>query len=62
MNYMRHHLMEYGTHLEEVAGQVGGSEASRVIRRRVSAQRAAFYAEYAEECTRQMDGRHGEAA
>lgn len=62
VNDIHYHLRECSTHLEEGAERVGGSEASRVIRRRVSAQRTAFYAEYAEECTRQMDGRHGEAA
>lgn len=62
VNYIRHNLTEYDTHLEEVAGQVGVSEAGRVIRRRVYAQIAACYSEYAEECMRQMDARHGEAS
>jgi hypothetical protein len=53
---------EYDTHLEEVAGQVGGSEAGRGIRRRVYAQIAARYPEYAQECKRQMSARHGEAS
>jgi hypothetical protein len=62
VNDIRHHLTEYDTHLEEVAGQVGVSEAGRGIRHRVYAQIAARYPEYAEECKRQMSARHGEAS
>ena len=62
VNYIRHNLTEYDTHLEELAGQVGVSEAGRVIRRWVYAQIAACYPEYAEECMRQMSARHGEAS
>jgi hypothetical protein len=62
VNYIRQHLTEYDTLLEEVAGQVGVSEARRVIRRRVYAQIAACYPEFGEECKRQMDARHGEAS
>ncbi len=62
VNDIRHHLREYDTHLEEVAGQVGGSEAGRGIRRRVYVQIAARYPEYAQECKRQMSARHGEAS
>lgn len=61
VNDIRHHLTEYETHLEEVAGQVGVSEAGRVIRRRVYAQIAAHYPEYAEECRRQIQARSIEA-
>jgi putative resolvase len=61
VNAIRHHLTEYETHLEEVAGQGGVSVAGRVIRRRVSAQIAAHYPEYAEECRRQIQARSIEA-
>jgi len=62
VNYIRHNLTEYDTHLEELVGQVGVSKAGRVIRCRVYAQIATRYPEYAEERKRQMDARHGEAS
>jgi len=62
VNYIRHHLTEYDVHLEEVAGQVGVSEAMATIRRRVYAEIAANYPEYAEECQRQIQFRYGEAS
>jgi hypothetical protein len=62
VNAIRHHLTEYDTHREELAGQVGGREAGRGIRRRVSAQVAARYPEYAQECKRQRSARHEEAS
>lgn len=61
VNYIRHELTAYDTHLEELAGRVGISEAETVIRRRVFGAIAAWYPEYAEECKRQMRARHGEA-
>ena len=62
VNDIRHHLTEYATYLEELAGQVGVSEAGRANRRRVYAQIAARYPEYAQECKRQSSARHGEAS
>jgi hypothetical protein len=56
VNYIRHNLTEYETHLKKVAGQAG-----RVVRRRVYDEIAAQYPEYAEECKRQMRDRSGEA-
>lgn len=35
VNYIRHHLTSYDTHLEQVAGQVGVLQAGKVIRRRI---------------------------
>lgn len=61
VNYLRHHLTEYDTHLEELAGQVGVSEATDTIRHRVYGEIAARYPESAEECKRQMQTRQGKA-
>ncbi len=53
VNYIRHHLTAYDTHLEEVAGRIGVSQAIATIRRRVYAAIEATHPEYAEECQRQ---------
>jgi hypothetical protein len=60
VNYIRRNLTEYETHLKEVAGQAGISEAGRVVRRRVYDEIAAQYPAYAEECKWQMRDRSGE--
>ncbi len=60
MNYIRHNLMEYDTHLEGLAGQVGVSEVGGSHSSPVYDETAAWYPEYAEECKRQMRARHGE--
>lgn len=57
VNYIRHHLTAYDTHLEEVAGRIGVSQAIATIRRRVYAEICATYPEYAEECQRQIQFR-----
>lgn len=62
VNYILHQLTEYDVHLEEVAGQVGVSEAMATIRRRVYAEIAANYPEYAQECQRQIQFRYGEVS
>lgn len=62
VNYIRHDLTEYDTHLEEVAGRIGVDEAKQVIRRRVYEEMAAIYPEYSEECKRQWLARHGQEA
>jgi hypothetical protein len=61
INYIRHNLTVYETHLKEVAGQSGISEAERVVRRRVYDEIAAQRPDYAEECKRQMRDCSGEA-
>lgn len=60
VNYIRHHLTEYDDHLEELAGRIGVHEATKTIRRRIYAEIASVYPEYAEECKRQLQYRHGE--
>jgi hypothetical protein len=62
VNYIRHHLTEYDSHLEEVAGRVGVREAIDAIRDRVYAEIAKQYPEYTEECQRQIRYRKGEPA
>jgi hypothetical protein len=57
VNYVRHHLTAYDTHLEEVAGRIGVSQAIATIRRRVYAEICATYPEHAEECQRQIQFR-----
>ena len=54
VNYIRHALTEYDTHLEAVAGKVGVSEAVATIRRRIFAEIAHAYPEYTQECHRQV--------
>jgi len=61
VNYIRHHLTAYDTHLEQVAGQIGVRQAGKVIRRRIYDEIAKEYPEYAEECQRQMQARYGES-
>ena len=61
INYIRHNLTVFETHLKEVAGQSGISEAGRVVRRRVYDEIVAQRPDYAEECKRQMRDRSGEA-
>src|SRR6266566_882248 len=58
VNYIRHHLTEDETHLEEGAGGVGVSEAALTMRRRIYDEIAAQDPDYAEECQRQMDARY----
>ena len=60
VNYIRHNLTEYDSHLEELAGRIGVREAGKVIRNKIYAAIAAQYPEYAEECKRQMQLRNGE--
>lgn len=59
VNYMRHHLTSYDTHLEQVAGQIGVRQAGKVIRHRIYDEIAKAYPEYAEECQRQLQARYG---
>ncbi len=61
VNFIRHELTECDESLQEVAGGIGVDEAMALIRRRVYAEIACIYPEYAEECKRQMRARHGEA-
>ncbi len=61
VNYIRHHLTSYDTHLEQVAGQIGVRQAGKVIRRCIYDEIAKAYPEYAEECQRQMQARSGES-
>src|SRR6266568_504312 len=61
VNFIRHELTEYDTHLEELAGRVGVSIAQIVIRRRVYDEIARIYPEYADECQRQIQYRSLEA-
>jgi hypothetical protein len=61
VNYLRHHLTAYDTHLEQVAGQIGVRQAGNVIRRRMYDEVAKAYPELAEECQRQMQARYGES-
>ena len=35
VNYIRHQLTSYDTHLEQAAGQIGVHQAGKVIRRRI---------------------------
>ncbi len=62
VNYIRHHLTSYDTHLEQVAGQSGVRQAGKLIRRRMYDEIARAYPGYAGECQRQMQARYGEAA
>jgi hypothetical protein len=57
VNYIRHYLTAYDTHLQEVAGRIGVSQAEALIRRRVYAAISATYPDYAEECQRQIQFR-----
>jgi hypothetical protein len=62
VNSIRHHLSAYDTHLEEVAGRIGVSQAEASIRLRVYAEISATSPEYAEECQRQIPFRLLEVA
>jgi len=62
VNPIRHHLSAYDKHLEEVAGRMGVDKATALIRQGVYAEIACIYAEYAEECKRQIRCRQGEAS
>ncbi|MBV9689891.1 MAG: hypothetical protein JO202_09290 [Ktedonobacteraceae bacterium] len=59
VNYIRHHLTSYDTHLEQLVGQIGVRQAGKVIRRRIYDAIAKAYPEYAQECERQMQARYG---
>lgn len=61
VNYIRHHLTSYDSHLEQVVGQIGVHQAGKVIRRRIYDEIAKEYPEYAAECQRQMQARSGES-
>lgn len=57
VNYIRHHLTAYDTHLEEVAGRIGVRQAIAAIRYRVYAAIEETYPDLAEECQRQIQSR-----
>lgn len=62
VNYIRHHLTSYDTHLEQLVGQIGVRQAGKVIRLRIYDAIAKAYPASAGECERQMQARYGAVA
>ena len=54
VNYIRHRLTRYDTHLDRVAGRVGVRQAERAIRRRIYAEVVAVYPEFEAACMTQL--------
>ena len=54
VNYIRHRLTRYDTHLDWVAGRIGVRQAERAIRRRIYAEIVAVYPEFEGACMAQL--------
>jgi hypothetical protein len=59
VNYIRHRLTAYDAQLAAMVGQVGGEEASLLVKRRVFEAIAVAYPELADEAHRQLERRCG---